>query len=176
MIGAFFYAPNGRAFAIVGRSGSYSVTAAATPVVSHTKPANWPINKHWHPIYSGYIKSQPLDECDLNRGLAVLVRDPIERFKSACNYANISIDIAEPNICDPRFRSLEQAGLIRNNIFYFKFPEQIEECVSWLGLKTPVLHTNQSITEKPTLFEYQLQRIQKLYAADIELWKSIQNP
>lgn len=168
MIGAFFYSPNGKAFAIFGRSGSYSITLAAA--TNKQKPEAWPNDKQWHPIYS--LKSKPLDQCDISKGLAVMVRDPIERFRSACGYKNISPNEAFPDIMDPAFRSLEQAGLIRNDITYFLFPNGLNECANWLGLPTPISHENQAI-QKPDLTLEQVDKINIWYEKDIDLYNKL---
>jgi hypothetical protein len=175
MIGSFFYTPNGRAFAIVGRSGSYAITYAATDIQLREMPLDWPNHKPWHPIYARSVISRPLSEYNGQAGLAVLVRDPVERFRSACSHANIPPDIAIQTVFDTKFRSLEQAGLIRDDITYFRFPDQINECANWLGLTSPVIHINQSDEyNKPVLSHDQLEKIKRLYSADMSLWESIQ--
>jgi hypothetical protein len=128
-------------------------------------------NQKWHPIMN-------LTGHDLRMGypqvlMCCMVRDPIERFKSACARRNKTVEegLLEDEV---HFWSIESMGLLNDSIKYFLFPEQIDECSYWLGLPTPVPRVNEEKDEKkPVLTEEQLELVTKQYYNDNELYQKL---
>lgn len=70
---------------------------------------------------------------------------------------------------------LKDMGLIADDITYFRFPDQINDCAEWLGLPTPVpLENAEPEEKKPVLTPEQELAVRLAYADDITLWESLQ--
>lgn len=171
MKGAKITLPNGKKFALVARSGSYSIIWQALP-----ENLRNPVGDRWHPINATtHTIGSPLDDNDIPN-LCCLVRDPVERFRSACARQQKSVEEGLESISfDVHFWTLESMGLLAEGITHFRFPDQIDECSQWLGLETPVPQLNEEDEEsKPVLTPEQEAAIRATYAADIALWESLQ--
>jgi hypothetical protein len=162
---------NNKALALVTRSGSHALMNLMLPK-DHvkTQPEHLKEEK-WHPIMNlqGHDLRLGLPECEVY----CMVRDPIERFKSACARRNKTVEegLLEDEV---HFWSIESMGLLNDNIKYFLFPEQINECADWLGLPTPVPRVNEEKDEKkPVLTEEQLELVTKQYYNDNELYQKL---
>jgi hypothetical protein len=172
MKGAKITLPNGNRFALVPRSGSYSIIWQAIPESDRTPGGDWhPINATSQTIGS------PLQDNEPAYGLCCLVRDPVERFRSACARQKKSVDEGlESLAADVHFWPLSDMGLLADGVKHFRFPDQINACAEWLGLETPVPAMNEEPEEsKPTLTPEQEARVREIYADDITLWESLQN-
>lgn len=170
MKGAKITLPNGKKFALVARSGSYSVIWQALP----TSLRN-PEGERWHPINATtHTIGSPLDDNDIPN-LCCLVRDPVERFRSSCARQQKTVEEGLESISfDVHFWTLESMGLLAEGITYFRFPDQIDDCAQWLGLETPVPILNDELEEnKPVLTEEQKILIREAYSSDVELWESL---
>lgn len=171
MKGAKITLPNGKKFALVPRSGSYSIIWQALP-----ENLRNPVGERWHPINATtHTIGSPLNSDDIS-DLCCLVRDPVERFRSSCARQNVSVEegLLLKNH-DVHFWSLEDMGLLTEGVTYFKFPNKINECVEWLGLETPVPQLNEEAEElKPILTPEQENLVRTMYEADIVLWESLQ--
>ena len=161
-----------KALALVARSGSYSLMSL---IAAHTNSTpREPVDTR-HPIYR--LSSQAADmRVSKHRPLAAMVRNPIERFRSACARQNLSVDQGLKVMeSDVHFWPLKDMGLIADDITYFRFPDQINDCAEWLGLRTPVPHENEEPEEKkPVLTLEQESAVRLAYADDIALWESLQ--
>lgn len=170
-----------RYVAMVTRSGSHSLLLH---IVRHIcphrldQPSTPPKNQRWHPYLElpEHIKDgRYYDISDVKGNLAVIVRNPVERFRSACARQNLSVEqglLAMES--DGHFWPLKDMGLIADDIAYFRFPDQINECAEWLGLPTPVPHENGEPEEKkPVLTLEQESAVRLAYAEDITLWESL---
>jgi hypothetical protein len=162
---------NGRRFALVARSGSYSIIWQALP-----ENLRNPVGDRWHPINATTNTiGSPLDDNDI-LNLCCLVRDPVERFRSACARQNVTVERGL-ELCDidVHFWSLSYMGLLAEGVTHFRFPDQINECLEWLGLPTPAPQLNEEAEEeKPTLTPEQENAIRTAYTSDIALWESLQ--
>jgi hypothetical protein len=162
---------NGKALALVTRSGSHALMNLMLPkdhIQTHPESLK---DQKWHPIMNlqGHDLIMGLPECEVY----CMVRDPVERFKSACARRNKTIEegLLEDEV---HFWSIESMGLINDSIKYFLFPEQIDECADWLGLPTPVPRVNEEKEEKkPVLTEEQLELVVKQYYNDNELYQKL---
>jgi hypothetical protein len=171
MKGAKITLPNGKKFALVARSGSYSIIWQALP-----ENLRNPVGDRWHPINATTNTiGSPLNNNDI-LNLCCLVRNPIERFRSSCARQQCSVDEGLLRTgWDVHFWSLSSMGLIVDGMTYFKFPDQIDACSEWLGLETPVPQLNEEAEEnKPVLNAEQEAAVRIVYANDIALWESLQ--
>jgi hypothetical protein len=131
----------------------------------------------WHPIRSIPvtdtidIAQTPIPE---QLVFAVIVRDPIERFRSACaRLEKTPSEVIAENLDDVHVWTLESMGLINHpQAKYFLFSE-LEKCALFLGLPTPLEQVNEEPI-KPDLSQEDLQFITQYYAKDIELYNSLQ--
>jgi hypothetical protein len=176
MRGAKITVQNGRRFALVARSGSYSIIWQALPEESRVPDTSRPPERPWHPINAAGAIGSQLAADEPADGLCCMVRDPVERFRSACARQEVSVEegLARQG-SDVYFWSLEHMGLLTEGVRHFRFPDQLDACAEWLGLETPVPQLNEEAeANKPTLTPEQEARVREIYAADIALWESLQ--
>jgi hypothetical protein len=170
MKGAKITLPNDRRFALVPRSGSYAIVWQAIPTSARTPSDGWhPINATTDTIGSPLHADEPAE------GLCCLVRDPVERFRSACARQGVSVEegLARRDF-DVHFWPLDSMGLLAEGVDHFAFPDQIDACAEWLGLETPVPQLNGEPEEaKPVLTAEQEAAVRAAYAADVALWESL---
>jgi hypothetical protein len=161
MKGAKITLPNGKKFALVARSGSYSIIWQALP-----ENLRNPNRERWHPINAtGDSIGSPLVETDIS-DLCCLVRNPVDRFRSACARQGVTVEEGlKLKEYDVHFWSLEDMGLLAEGVTHFKFPEEINLCAEFLGLPTPVPQMNQEIN-KPVLTGGQIELIKEQYRND----------
>ena len=169
MQGAKITLPNGRRFALVPRSGSYSIIWLA--ISEHNRT---PDIEGWHPINSTTDNiGSPLLDNEPTENLCCLVRNPIDRFKSSCARVGVTpkeaFDLINQDI---HFWTLEYMGLLQEGITYFKFPTEIDTCSEWLGLETPVIKMNQEPVH-PILTQQEENIVRQIYQNDIILWESL---
>jgi len=172
MLGARITTDNGRRFAIVARSGSYTICWQSLPASLQTIPAG---STRWHPV-SVHPRCDSMTADEQAVGMCCMVRDPVERFRSSCARQNVSVEegLARGE-WDVHFWSLERMGLLQEGVQYFRFPDQLNACAEWLGLPTPVPQRNEEADAgKPVLTAEQEAAIRTAYAADIALWESLQ--
>ncbi len=110
------------------------------------------------------------------------VRDPVERFRSACaqegRTADEALDLLDEGKASQHFRAQSDYLAPGQDNTLYKFPDHIEELATALGLDE-IPETNTSATNngpKPDLTPEQLERVQALYADDIALFESIEEP
>jgi len=176
MQGAKITSQNGRRFALVARSGSYSIIWQALPENKRVPDDSVSPGGRWLPINSAGTIGSPLQPSEPAEGLCCMVRNPVERFRSACARQNVTVEQGL-ELCetDVHFWSLSYMGLLAEGVTYFRFPDQINDCLEWLGLSTPAQQLNEEAEEgKPTLTPEQENAIRTAYAADIALWESLQ--
>jgi hypothetical protein len=164
---------NNKALALVSRSGSYSLMLPMLQVSRESCLAEYTSDRRWHPVMN-------LHGHDLRNGfpqqpVACMVRDPIDRFCSACarqgKTAEEGIGLQESDV---HFWSLRDMGLLEYGVTYFRFPSQINECAEWLGLPTSVQQENEEPEErKPVLTADELAAVRLAYADDIALYESL---
>lgn len=175
MNGAKITSPNGRRFALVARSGSYSIVWQALPEGNRIPDNTHAPRGRWHPINAAGIIASPLATDEPANGLCCMVRDPVERFRSACARQGVSVaEGLDRQYSDVHFWSLSSMGLLEQGMTYFRFPDQLDDCAEWLGLEIPVPQTNdEQESSKPTLTQEQENIVRQIYADDILLWESL---
>ncbi|NDD83230.1 hypothetical protein EBZ38_02985 [bacterium] len=148
---------------LIPRSGSNSLAAAAMQMF-------WPdikiSDETRHPATFFYLEEW---WDGTNQNISIVVRNPIERFRSMC--AHRPEKTLQEHLNRPVYGPLP----IGNFIKYFRFEDELEECAKWLGLSTPIPHINASReSNKPILTEDQEALVRQIYADDIALWESLQ--
>jgi hypothetical protein len=102
-------------------------------------------------------------------GLGLVVRNPIERFRSMV--AHRPERTLDEHLANPFYGPLPQGDFAR----YFRFEDQLNEAAEWLGLPTPLPQEDATDeADKPTLTPEQEARVREIYADDIALWESLQ--
>ena len=107
----------------------------------------------------------------------LLVRDPIEKFRSACaqiNRADVDVILAAMESGDwvnPHF--LPQKPLAINTTKLYRFPDDLESFADEAGLPFPLPQINEGEGEKPVLTTGQTDRLAAIYAEDLALFASI---
>ena len=151
----------GNAILLTPRSGSHSLAVAALQTF-------WPavsVAEELHPAAS-FGEQEHWDGSNAN--VAIVVRNPAERFRSMIAHRRLDID---EQLASPMYGPLPQGTFVR----YFRFEDQLDEAADWLGLTTPLPQedaTNEA--DKPNLTPEQEARVREIYADDIALWESLQ--
>lgn len=164
---------------LVPRSGSFTLFSL---VLEHFNPQarqeSWlpPNRTRWHPVMN-----LQREMCDLSTNsipgevtFAVVVRDPIERFRSACaRLQKTPAEVIANSLGDVHTWTIESMGLLEHpQARYFLFSE-LEECAQFLGLPTPLPETNGEPI-KPDLSAEELQFVNQHYANDILFYNKLQ--
>jgi hypothetical protein len=117
-------------------------------------------------------------EQEPTKPVMLLVREPVEKFRSACSESGVT-DI------DAKLTALEsdwgrdahfwsQSRLLKGAGALYVFPEHLEQFAADAGLAYPLpLIPSVPRAEKPDLTESQLARIAVIYADDVMLFNSI---
>lgn len=105
------------------------------------------------------------------------VRDPVERFRSACAQEGVTAEeqLVRVEAGGFNFLTRKTSGYLRDGARLYKFPEQLDGIAAELGLDE-IPSVNDSETNnapKPDLTPEQLTRVQAIYADDIALFESI---
>jgi hypothetical protein len=104
-----------------------------------------------------------------NQNVALIVRNPIERFRSMC--AHRPERTLEEHLANPVYGPLPKGSFVR----YFLFEDQLDAAAEWLGLPTPLPQEDATDPAlKPVLTPEQEARVIEIYADDIVLWESLQ--
>jgi len=152
-------------------------------------------DRQWHWMCKG--KATP------DKPVVLLVRDPVERFVSACQQIGIStkdVDAAIESLSKgkpvpslakrPRRRGdKSRPGLLRENIHFrnqhslaagetlcFRFPEHLPDVAKLLGIEGDLPKDNAAKRDKPVLTKKQEAAVKALYAEDAALFAAIKKP
>jgi hypothetical protein len=187
--------PNGKNFAFVSRSGSSSMGLMALKQFFPEKLAEYesdPNNINTgasHRILGGRLVDKLPNNC------AVMVRNPVDRFASLLNRTGYDLESAlelvywmysvgdppaknnrliERSSLDAAYHFMPLSLIINNsssNISLFKFPD-LRGMANYLEIKDNVAceHINK-IPQAISFNQSQLERIQKAYAKDIEIYR-----
>lgn len=110
------------------------------------------------------------------------VREPVERFRSACAQIGVSAEDALTKLeaddwFNPHFNL--QSRAVKNATKLYKFPDHLEQFATDASLSYPLPEINESATHnhpKPDLTPEQKARVESVYADDIALFTSISVP
>jgi hypothetical protein len=153
----FVLSPNGNCLLLTPRSGSHSIASAALH--------SWYPDVEMPDGHPAAALPVIVDWPDCPVGL--IVRDPVERFRSICAHRHLDVD---EQLANPVYGPLPQGNFVR----YFRFEDQLDAAAEWLGLPTPLPHEDATDeAAKPTLTPEQEARVREIYADDIALWESL---
>jgi len=181
--------PNGKSFNFTSRSGTSSIGLMA---LQQFHPDRMPD----HPIIDG--QGHRLNDYELGSvlpaGCAIMVRDPVERFRSLLGKMNVTADqaftwlywfhdLGEKPISTDRLTLEYTVGTtwhhftpvshyVQPDSQLFLFPD-IQGMANYLGLIGEVQLIN-GCGKKPLLSADQEARVREIYADDIALWESLQ--
>jgi len=121
----------------------------------------------------------------------LLVRDPVERFRSACAQVGVSVEdaLASLETGDPISTHSPVARSLVDNVHFFLqsdylhpegtrcylFPDHLEAFANDCGLGYPLPTINEA-ADKPVLTDLQTERVREYYSDDLELFNRIAVP
>jgi len=110
-------------------------------------------------------------------GVVLVVRDPVERFRSACAETNVTDVDAELVKIQTQDRYNNHfwptSRLIVDGCKLYRFDQDLDEAAMALGLSLPLPNIAGTNPPKPDLTDEQLAAVQLIYADDIALYESI---
>jgi hypothetical protein len=141
-----------------------AIQAAAYPA------GKGPENTRWQGICP---KVAPADRAHV----LMAVRDPVERFRSACAERGVDVDTILDSLeadwgRDPHF--WPQARLVVDGCKVYRFEDQLNDFAADAGLAWPLPNIHSSEGTKPALTDAQEARVLALYADDQQLYDSIE--
>ena len=160
-MGNVLRSPNGKALVLIPRSGSHSLAALALST--------------WWPDIKCHDNSHPAACLPIfemwngqNENTAMIVRNPVERFRSMIAHRNLDISL---QLVNPIYGPIPTGNFIK----LFRFENNgLEQCAEWLGLPTPLPQLDATEeNNKPILTLEQEALVRQIYAKDIELWESL---
>lgn len=154
------------------------ITEAAYPVGQSADTGQWQLMIPY--------RTKPVGE------VICLVREPVERFRSAMAQVGISdvdatiYELINETGSHPEYRPVRGRRLLSEDVHFrpqsvysgdpirhFRFPDQMEEAAKALGLSLPLPVINEGTGIKPEISESQAAAIRELYAEDVALWNSL---
>jgi hypothetical protein len=168
--------------ALVTRSGSHSLFKSILNKYYPDLPQDGSdlsfINTQdrWHPVMSlPNVIDMSSNNFD-NLEFAVMVRNPIERFRSSCARLGMTpTEVLDNHMDNVHVWTLKSMGLLdAPKVKYFLFETQLNNCSAYLGLDTPLPELNGE-PNKPELTPEELARVQVHFADDIALYERLKN-
>lgn len=196
MINPNYYLTTNFSIAQIGKVGSSSLALLVIQqfypdIYAKISNAAFPVGKTvntqmWQALAPKLrMQPQPPKAAPLEPTLPVLmfVRDPVQRFLSACAQMNIT-DV------DSTLATMESDQYPATNFHFwhqhkyakevggipaqqFKFPDDIQSLLTVAEITIPFQKINQSHNLKPIPSDLQIGRIQEFYAKDIELYNNL---
>ena len=124
-------------------------------------------NSRWH--------SQLPKTEDPDATVVLIVRDPVERFRSACVETGKTPDEALSEQGQKNSHFWPTSRLLVSGCKLYRFETDLDAAATELGLTLPLPNIDGGNGEKPTLTVGELARVQAIYADDIALFDSITN-
>lgn len=167
--------------ALVTRSGSHSIFKQ---ILKYHYPNNDQSEENkspydqtiWHPVKNlSNLHDLSGNNSILSQEFAVAVRNPLERFRSACARKERSpIEGLTTMQEDVHFWSIYSMGLMVPTAKFFLFPCQLNDCLNYLNLPTNLEKLNgESEEKKPNLNQEETDLFQTIYEKDIELYNNL---
>lgn len=169
-----------KGLALVTRSGSHTLFKAILEQFENKYHPEEQVfindNERWHPVMD-LSNIHDLRYYDIsNKEYAVMIRNPVERFRSSCARVGCSVEeglnVHAENV---HFWTMKSMGILEStNAKFFKFPDQINECAEYLGLEIPLPILNQEDeAQKPVLTQKELDTIKVHYQEDIKKYEEL---
>ena len=125
-----------------------------------------------------------------DRPVVLLVRDPVERFRSAMAQHNLTAEDVDGVLDELRDETTNYVQRLRGpklaanvhflpqdrfagDVSYFRAPDQIAEAAAALGIAVPGVINESEAGSKPDLTAEQIDRVRSWYADDVALWESL---
>lgn len=122
-------------------------------------------NSRWH---SQLPKTENPDS-----DVVLIVRDPVERFRSACAETGKTPDEALSEQGQRNMHFWPTSRLLLDGCKLYRFESDLDAAVTALGLAPPLPDIDGGNGPMPDLTPEELSRIQEVYADDITLYESI---
>lgn len=105
----------------------------------------------------------------------LVVRNPVERFRSACAETGKEVDDALTEITNGEhdLHLWPTSRLLVDGCKLYRFESDLDDAAAELGLSLPLPNIDGGNPPKPDLTPEQLARVQAIYADDIALYESI---
>lgn len=173
----YFITPNETKISCIGKSGS---TAIGKAILQELYPDKIPVMLGADASNAaGWQAFVPkVEEPDT---AIVVVRDAVERFRSACSQVRRQDDVDEVlsdlesggKLCE-NYHFKKSSDYLVENTALFKFPDHIADLARAIGLTDiPAVNDNSNNPLKPELTQDQTERVSAYYADDIALFNSI---
>ena len=133
------------------------------------------LDTEWKPA-STLESIKDLNSLDVSSlDFAVVVRDPVERFRSSCVKLNYSVEQALNDLENVHLISLKNMGLLDSpNAKYFSYSnEGFAGCSSYLGLENSPSPAEEDESRKPVLTQEQINLIKSAYSYDYEVFSNL---
>jgi hypothetical protein len=103
--------------------------------------------------------------------LGAVIRDPVERFRSACALSGLtpSQALADTGARAPLFRPISKDLKTLKNVRLFSFETGLDSLAKWLGVDGIGRENESGEGDKPVLSEAELAAVLSRYAEDIEI-------
>lgn len=127
----------------------------------------------WKPIINvPEIKDLSITDCS-NLDFAVIVRDPVERFKNSCLRLSCSVEEGLNNLDNIHFMSLKKIGILDCvNAKYFPYSNSgLNACCTYLGLDVTVSLPEDG--DMPVLSQEQINLVKQAYSYDCEAFSKL---
>lgn len=167
----FINLPTGKTFAWAPRTGSTAILRAIANTffaerlnIPVATPNKSPVDPH--ALLQSTILPTPGNE------VVILLRNPVERFRSACSRTGKTVEQGLSLIDkDPHFTPLGQwfRMLPRTSFTPFRFETEFDKCTQYIGIG--IVAQENIGDKKPTLTAKQLASVQEAYADDIKFYE-----
>ena len=170
----FMWQKNNIGFALVTRSGSQVIFKEL--IKKHYPEASSDFintDTEWKPIINvPEIKDLSITDCS-NLDFAVIVRDPVERFKNSCLRLSCSVEEGLNNLDSIHFMSLKKMGVLDCvNAKYFPYSDSgLNACCTYLGLDVTVSLPEDG--DMPVLSQEQINLVKQAYSYDCEAFSKL---
>jgi hypothetical protein len=122
-----------------------------------------------------------------NKKVLLAVREPLDRFISTCAYMEADVDSVlfalenkskiilneNESLVHRNTHFLPQHIYMGENTKPYKFPEQLQQMCYDAELEYPLPKINEGKNKKPILNEEQIQKVEKIYENDFNLFNSL---
>jgi hypothetical protein len=163
---------NDQQIAMIGKSGSSAIAKAIHISLSNVDEMSEEQLNSNRPGFQHLVRSTQDPHCPI-----IPVRDPVERFISACAQEDRtpSQEISRIERGRYSFHTKQTSSYLVAGARLYKFPEHIKEIAHDLGLNSiPSVNDGASNNSpKPVLTSDELKRVEELYSDDLHLFNSI---
>ncbi|HEX4613843.1 MAG TPA: hypothetical protein VH092_37020 [Urbifossiella sp.] len=116
-----------------------------------------------------------------DRPVYVLIRDPVERFRSAMTQYRLAdagatlarLEAGDPLALDQHFAPQSPFARTGLETHTYRYPDELRRFAAATGLRWPLAQINLTRRPKPDLLPAQEERVRRYYAADVTLWDSV---